>query len=348
MVNFSLKTSTLGAVYCLLLVAVLPVSAQTLAQKKISAWDHQWTAAQQVDVIPLPQIPATVLSTSQNQQALSFDFPITVQKWLIASGQQVESGQPLAEITGPAIQSLNERLEIAEHHAQAAQSRVKNNQQRYQQGDITKETWLEWQHQVHQTGLDFAALQLQYQKLRTWQAKTTATGFQLAATQAGIVHFDSTATAGRQVIADTELLLLVPDSALQLEIRLPLQKQVSAITTEHCTLAIIWQSPQIQAQLRTWRSEPVTPQCQLAAGQIIAVQPQMPAIAFKIPLTSLVQNNGQDAVIVEGDPAAFLNVTVLSQEGDWLFVQGDLTGRRLATAHLAALKGQLVGMGAAE
>ena len=295
-------------------------------------------------------VTADVIATSQQRLSLALAFDVNVAQWLVQPGEQVKAGQPLVQLTGPELLSFSDRLEIASHHADAAARRLTDNQQRYQQGDITRAMWLEWQHQAHQSELELAALQQQHAVLKKWQLSheliDNSAGITLAAPTSGTVLYQPGVVAGGQVKAAEPLLSLVSGDKLQVELQLPLALKPAAIRVAACQLPLIWQSQQVNFQRRTWRSDFLTADCQAAIGQKLLVQPWVMVSAFKVPRTSLVQMGATDGVIADADKPLMVSVIVLAREGDWVFVQGDLTGRSIATADVAALKGQLMGLGA--
>lgn len=317
-----------------------------LSVNAAEVWNYQWQAAIEVDSVPMLPVAADVIAASQKQLSLALAYPVTVSQWFVQSGEQVNVGQPLVLLSGPELLSLNERLDIAEHHADAAARRLTDNRQRYEQGDITREMWLEWQHQAHQTELELKALQQQSAVLKKWQAKTDDSGFILAAPVSGSVSFNQQLVAGRQLNAAEQLLTVASSDKLQLEFMLPLTVNPAAISFAGCELEVIWHSQQVNLQRRIWRSDYLTADCQATMGEKLVVQPRVAVSAYKVSRKSLIQTETSDGVIANSDKPVIVDVKVLAREGDWIYVQGDLAGRLIATADVAALKGHLMGLGA--
>ncbi len=317
-------------------------------QLQAAGWDFQWQPAAAVSEMPLLPVTAEVMISPQAQQGLVLPFAVQIAAVYQQSGQQVQRGEPLLKLRGAMLQSFTERLEIAQHHASAASSRLQNNQQRYAAGDILRETWLEWQHQAHQTALEYADLQQQQRLLDNWQAKLSGDGTTLAATEPGTVVLATALNVGAVFAAGTELLQLQQAQQAQLEFRLPPALQVVAVSTAACRLPVPWASAQVQQQYRLHRSGALTPDCHLSAGQRLSVQPWQATAGFKVPRQALVQTADGDAVIVGPEQPALLPVRVIGRSGDWVYLQAALDGRQVATQDVAALKGQLQGMGGAE
>jgi hypothetical protein len=328
----------------LIFAAALPLA--TCAQA--AGWDYQWQQAQAVTQIPSLPVTAEVVQNVHATQTLMLPFEVQVHTVYVQSGQQVQAGEPLLKMSGPLVLNFAERLEIAEHHAKAAALRISDNQSRYAAGDILRETWLEWQHQAHQTALELAALRQQQQLLAQWHAKTGSDGITLLASSAGNVLFDTELQAGAQVSAGSRLFSMQQSQQTVLELRLPAAQQANSVQTPNCTLALTWQSGVVEQQFRRYRSTVLTADCALLPGQRLSVQPWQTLAGFKLPRQAIVQNGSGDAVITGPESPALLPVRVLGRSGDWVYLQGDLAGKSVATADVAALKGQLQGMGGTE
>lgn len=331
-------------VFTLLLVTALQFSACVSA----AGWNFQWQQATAVSEMPLLPVTAEVVQNVQATAALVLPFDVQVHTVYVQSGQQVKSGEPLLKLSGPLLLNFAERLEIAQNHAKAAALRLSDNQSRYAAGDILRETWLEWQHQAHQTALDYAALQQQQQLLQQWQARTSTDGVTLLARAGGVVVVPAELQAGAAFPAGNELLALQQNGQTVLEFRLPVSQQADLVRTPACTLQVNWASSVVEQQFRRYRSSAVPSDCQLLTGQRLTVQPWQKQSGYKFPRQAIVQQDAGDAVITGPDNPALLAVRVLGRSGDWVYVQGDLAGKQAATADVAALKGQLQGMGGAE
>ncbi len=312
------------------------------------AWDYQWQLAAEVDSVPMLPVTADVISATQQQLSLSLPFPVILTQLFVNSGEQITTGQRLLQIRGSEILSLKERLEIAEHHAEAASKRLKDNQKRFDQGDVIREMWLEWQHQAHQTELELKTLQQHMSLLEQWQVKTESAGLTLFAPVSGTVSYSPGFSLGRQLNSDEPVLIIASEDSLQLEFNLPLQVIPTAIKFANCELKVVWKSQEVSFQRRHWRSEHLAADCLAALGQKIVVQPIVTDKAFKVLRKSLIQTDKSDGVIVDPNKPMIVGVQVLAREGDWIYVHGDLTGRSIATADVAALKGYLMGLGAEE
>lgn len=313
-----------------------------------AGWDFQWQQVAAVSQMPLLPVTAEVVMSPQAQHELVLPFAVQIARVYVQSGQQVQSGDPLVKLSGAMVQSFTERLEIAEHHAKAASTRILNNQQRYAAGDILRETWLEWQHQAHQTALEYADLQQQQRLLQQWQAVISAQGMTLVAGSTGTVFLPNEISVGAVFQAGAELLRLQQSNQAQLEFSLPSALQAIAIRTPDCTLQVQWRSELVLQQYRVNRSSPVTADCKVSLGQRLAVQPWQAMDGYKVPRQAIVQTTAGDAVIVNPDQPLFVPVRILGRSGDWVYVQGELKAKQVATQDVAALKGQLQGMGGTE
>lgn len=313
-----------------------------------AGWDFKWEPAEAVSQMPLLPVTAEVVMSPQAQQGLVLPFTVQIAAIHVQSGQQVNRGDALIKLSGTLVQSFTERLEIAEHHATAASTRLQNNQQRYAAGDILRETWLEWQHQAHQTALDYADLQQQQRLLNTWHAVFSANGVTLVAPEAGTVLLPDAFNVGALVLNGTELLRLQYNNQAQLEFRLPPALQAVTLSTTECQLPVQWVSAQVQQQYRLHRSSALTSDCHLSAGQRLSVQPWQALDGFKVLRQAIVQTADGDAVIAGPEQPDLVPVKVIGRSGDWVYLQGALNGKQVATQDVAALKGQLQGMGVAE
>lgn len=330
------------------LFTVLLLSAPMCVYAQGTGWDFQWQQAEAVNQIPLLPVTAEVVVNPKAQQALALPFAVHIAAVYVQSGQQVKSGEPLFKLSGAMVQSFAERLEIAGHHAKAASERIRNNQQRYAAGDILREQWLEWQHQAHQTALDYADLQQQQQHIQQWRPQISADGMTLVAASAGSVRLPDYINTGAMLAPGTELLSLRQSNQTLLEFSLPAALQAVAVSTPACTLPVQWASIQVQRQYRLFRTGPATAACDLSPGQRLTVQPWQPTNGFKLPREAILQTADGDAVIAGPDQPVLVPVRVLGRSGDWVYLQAELTGKQIATQDVAALKGQLQGMGGAE
>ncbi|TXH98449.1 MAG: hypothetical protein E6Q75_01285 [Rheinheimera sp.] len=328
----------------LIFAAALPLAIGA----KAAGWDYQWQQAEAVTQMPLLPVTAEVVQNVQATQTLVLPFEVQVHTVYVQSGQQVQAGEPLLKLSGPQVLNFAERLDIAEHHAKAAALRLRDNQARYAAGDILRETWLEWQHQAHQTALELDALRQQQQLLAQWQAKTGSDGLTLLASSAGTVLFGAELPAGAQLPAGSRLLSMQQSQQTVLELRLPAAQQANSVQTPNCTLALTWRSGVVDQQFRRFRSSALTPDCALLPGQRLSVQPWQAQEGYKLPRQAIVQDGAGDAVITGPDTPALLPVRVLGRSGNWVYLQADLAGKPVATADVAALKGQLQGMGGTE
>ena len=328
------------------LVGILSFSL--FAEQSTTGWNYQWQKAELVESVPVLPVAADVIAGAEQQQIIALPFPVVVNQMLVQSGQQVKVGQPIFVLGGPEILSLSSRLEIAHHHAEAASERITKNSKRFELGDITQEMWLEWQHQAHQTELELSALKQQQESLQRWKVKSGGSGITFFAPTDGSISFSSDFVPGHQFNASAALASIANSAGLQLEFELPLNVQPKEVKVFECQLAITWQSQQISKQRRTWRTEPLPANCQGVIGQKLIVQPLMSAKAYKISRNSLVQTENADGVIVDPHKPMLVDVQVLAREGNWVYVQGDLAEKSVATADVAALKGQLMGLGASE
>lgn len=334
--KISILTASLAAVltHCQLAVA--------------AGWDYQWQQAQAVTQMPLLPVTAEVVQNVQAMQSLVLPFEVQVHTVYVQSGQQVQAGESLLKLNGPMVLNFAERLEIAEHHAKAAALRISANQTRYAAGDILRETWLEWQHQAHQTALDFAALRQQQQLLAQWQARTSVDGITLVASGSGAVLLPAELQTGTQMPAGSKILTMQQNQQTVLELRLPAAQQADSILTPQCTLPLTWQSAVVEQQFRRYRSVVLSADCALLPGQRLSVQPWQTLVGYRLPRQAIVQNDAGDAVITGPDTPVLQPVQVLGRSGDWVYLQADLAGKQVATADVAALKGQLQGMGGAK
>lgn len=318
------------------------------AAQPATGWDYQWQNTESVTSVPVLPVVAEVIAVAPQQHIIALPFPVVVNQMLVQSGQQVKAGQPIFILGGPDILSLSTRLEIAHHHADAARSRITKNAKRFELGDITQEMWLEWQHQAHQTELELNALQQQQDLLQRWSAKSGVSGITFFAPTAGSISLSPEFGPGHQFSSSIPLASIASSKGLQLEFELPLDVHPTDVKLSECQLGISWQSEQIKKQRRTWRTDPLPSDCSGAIGQKMIVQPLISTKAYKISRNSLVQTDNTDGVIVDPNKPMLLDVQVLAREGNWVFVLGDLAGRSVATADVAALKGQLMGLGASE
>lgn len=331
-------------IFTLIFAAALPWATQVSG----AGWDYQWQQAEAVMQMPLLPVTAEVVPNVQATQTLVLPFEVQVHTVYVQPGQQVQAGEPLLKLSGPMVLNFTERLEIAAHHANAAALRLSDNQARYAAGDILRESWLEWQHQAHQTALELAALRQQQQQLAQWQAKTANDGITLLANGAGTVMFDAQLQAGARVPAGSRLFSMQQSQQSVLELRLPASLRADSVQTPNCTLALTWQSGVIEQQFRRYRSSALLSDCTLSPGQRLSVLPWLTLSGYKLPRQAIVQHGSGDAVITGPDTPALLPVQVIGRSGDWVYVQAGLAGIPVATADVAALKGQLQGMGGAE
>lgn len=324
------------------------VSISTFPASLSAGWNHQWQNTELVESVPVLPVAADVIAEVQQQQIISLPFSVIVNKLFVGSGQKIEAGQPIFTLGGPDILSLSTRLEIANHHAEAARERITKNAKRFELGDITQTMWLEWQHQAHQTELELKALNQQQDSLQQWNVKSQSSGITFFAPTSGVISFPSELVPGHQFNPSAVLALIASTTGLQLEFELPLNVEPTSIKILECQLRITWQSQQIKKQKRTWRTEPLTSACKGAVGEKLIVQPRVTAKAYKISRNSLVQTDNSDGVIVDPNNPVLVDVHVLAREGQWVYVQGDLAGRSVATADIAALKGKIMGLGASK
>lgn len=326
------------------LLFCLPLATHSLA----AGWQHNWQEAAQVNVVPIFPVVAEVVAAAQQQQSLVLPAAVRINQLLVQSGERVTAGQALLIVEGAELVNFSSRLEIAEINAKTAAKRLADNEQRYKLGDITRQTWLEWQQHAYQTKLEWQALTQQQSALKKWQVQPGQERLVLNSPTSGVVSVTAGLVTGSQISERQPLLTVTDESAYQFELQLPLNVTPDLLRFADCQLNIIWQSQAVSFQKRTWRSDFIPDNCPVAVGQKVMVTPAILDIAYKIPRQSLVQSADSDAVIADPKQPVFIPVRVLSREDEWLYVQGELAGRLIATSDIAALKGMLMGLGAAE
>lgn len=326
------------------LLFCLPLSTHSLAE----GWEHNWQEAAQVNVVPIFPVVAEVVAAAQHQQSLVLPVAARINQLLVQSGERVTVGQALLIVESAELLNFSSRLEIAGINAKAAAKRLADNEQRYKLGDITRQTWLEWQQHAYQTKQEWQAVIQQQNALKKWQQQPVQQGLVLNSPTSGVVLISAGLVTGSQISESQALLTVTDESAYQFEFQLPLNVTPDLLRFADCQLNIIWQSQAVSFQKRTWRSDFIPGNCPVAVGQKVMVTPAILEMAYKIPRQSLVQSADSDAVIADQKQPVFIPVQVLSREDEWLYVRGELAGRLIATSDLAALKGMLMGLGAAE
>ncbi|WP_406668124.1 hypothetical protein [Gallaecimonas sp. GXIMD1310] len=309
-----------------------------------AAWQVNWATATPVQEVPLLAVPAKVVVTQADRKRLSLPMATVVHQWLIVDGQQVQAGQPVVKLSGADLASLQSRLELAEHHAKAAKDRLVRNQSRYDTGDITRQTWMEWHHDAHTSDLEYQQLLAIQGQLQLWQGKAEGRDWVLSAPTDGVVQING--VSGAHLAAGSQILELLPANRQRLSFALPDHLSAMTVHIDKCITDVALGGGQSDGLRRQWLSAPLAPECRQPPGRYLEVTPWMAVNAYRIPRQSLFQWQAGDAVVVKTESGfAAEPVTVLSDDGQWLYVQGELTGKQLASASVAALKGMLMGMG---
>lgn len=336
------------------------VQAATAAALPSSpVWQLNWQIAEPVNEVPSFAVPAMWQADAAASRSFAVPMAVQIDAILVKPGQRVRAGQPLLRLSGQAMLNFDIELELAREHAIAAQQRLEANQQRYQQGDITKATWLEWQHEVHLTTMAARMREQQAQQLALWHGKATASGYEIAAPVAGVVDLGAI-RVGELWPEQTNLLRVLPTDALQLTMTLPVSGQVaSAVQLGQCRIALHDVAAQSNAQRLQVLTEvlnakqcPEEPQRLLAIiGQRVNVQPLYAQAALRLPIASLVQMDGGDAVLVARDASKqaveLVSVEVLARDAQAIYVKPtrQLQHAWVASGDVAALKGMLQGLG---
>lgn len=330
-----------------------------LALPASPVWQIQWQPAEQVSEVPSFAVPATWQADAAASRSFALPMAVQIEAILVKPGQRVKAGQPLLRLAGQAMLNFDIELELAREHAIAAEQRLSANQQRYQQGDITKATWLEWQHEVHLTTMAARMREQQAQLLALWHGQAIASGYQIAAPADGVVDLGAL-SVGQLLPEQTKLLTLQPTDALQLTLTLPLSQQpASAVQLGQCRIALQDIAAQSDAQRLHVFSEVLSakqctaePQRLLAIiGQRVNVQPLYAQTALRLPLSSLLQMDGSDAVWVARDATKqsveLVKVQVLARDAQAIYVSpsAKLQQAVVASGDVAALKGMLQGLG---
>lgn len=324
-----------------------------------SAWQLHWQPAK-----PLNQwlgAPQTAQWQIDPKAILQFQLtiPTVITQMHIANHMLVSQHQSLLVLAGGDLLNLETELEIAHEHQKAAETRLVRNQQRFEQGDISLSTWQEWRHEAHLMSMQARAKEFQWQQLKQWQLESVTGGYQIKAPVAGIIQLDPELQTGADWPASTSLLRLLPMQSLQIEFRLPLSNNASALKLGGCTVPVTKSQATVDAQQITYRSVSINQwqgaDCQTwleqhpaHLGQRFSIEPVFAESAMEIPIDSLIQHADTDGVIINQAAPTVVPVTVLGRTATSAFIRATpaLVNTELASGDVAALLGQLQGLGA--
>lgn len=330
------------------------------AQGATPQWQITWQSLGVVAEVPGFVAPAMWRAELSGQRTLALPMAVQVDAVLAKSGQRVRKGQPLLRLSGQALLNFAIELELAVEHEKAARERIRRNESRYAQGDITRATWLEWQHEVHQTQMAARMRMQQQQLLQSWLATPTAQGYEIAAPMDAVLVWPHEFQRGDMLSENSTVLQLLPSSDLQLELTLPLQQgQAVAVQVGDCRLPLTMPAAQSEGQRQMFRTDALNLASLSAAcqqeprltsrllGQRISVVPLYTQTALKLPLSSLVQHDAGDAVLVNPQQPQLVPVRVLARDEAFIYIEptAQLQGQAVAQGDVAALKGVLAGLG---
>lgn len=311
------------------------------------------------------QLPAKVSVPNKSQRVISAAQDGVVEILYVAEGDNVVSGQPLAQLNSPQLLlGQNDYLQALSRLSQANRdmSRDKNlfeegiiAERRYRQSlstsqQVTIEVGM-YKKALELAGMDRSAIAT-LDKTRALNSHIT-----VVAQNAGVV-MKQFATAGQRLTAADPIYQLAELSSLWLEIHVPLDiaKQVDiGDGIKICDQGIggrviaIGRAVHSADQGVLIRAEVNESTQQLTPGELVqaCLVQQAEAVQFELPRSAIFRNEGRSAVFLKSE-SGFISqaVEVVAEKGEKIIVTGNLSAQQeVVIKGTATVKAAWLGMG---
>mgnify|MGYP000137799348 CR=1 FL=1 len=312
------------------------------------------------------QLPAEVTIPNKSQRVISTPQDGVIELMLVAEGDNVVTGQALAQINSPQLLSnQNDYLQTLTRLSQSKQQMLRD-KSLFEEGIIAERRYRQSQSSYQQdktevamykkslelAGMDKQSIQ-QLGKTRTLNSHLT-----IAAVSDGVV-LKQFATAGQRLTAADPLYKIAQLSSLWIEIHVPLNiankinngDQVVVCNKDIAGKVIaIGREVHAADQGVLVRAEVNQKTEQLTPGEFVQacfVQQGGNNVQFEIPRSALFRNEGETAVFVKTkDGFISHTVTVISEPGDKVIIGGNLSSTsQLVIKGTATVKAAWLGMG---
>ncbi|MEE4329361.1 MAG: hypothetical protein V2J10_00735 [Wenzhouxiangella sp.] len=269
--------------------------------------------------------------------------------YLVAPGQRVVAGQPIARLSGPEVEHWQLELESIRSRFLQADDRYRRNQPLFESNALAESIWTEISDQWH-------ALRLEYKHMSHFAEllddANSEDGLLL------IAPFDAFATyqiTDSALARDETIASFIPIEALRIRTRTPAadRSRLVAIRAGACELAIDEISEQASGFLIDVWSEALAGRCDLLPGQTLSIVPLYRAgsdgqTVVRVPESALLNWDHRLFLLVREDNRLYPEpIEVLGADGSDLLVLGpaSLVGREVLARSVSAIQGILIGLG---
>jgi hypothetical protein len=334
-------------VICLLalLAWAFPVCAQRVATANLGALELAYHRVNAGD--GFAGLPLASEVTFRPGEALSLVTPSRIQQinYLVAPGEAVTPGQPIAVLAGPDIHHFLVEFDVVARRYENARQRFERNRELYRKQAIDEARWIEISDHYY-------ALQLKHEHLRHFHALLRQDAgdpeqISFLAPAAGRVQYNQ----DRPGIAEGgELALILPPDSLRLRVAVPIANRQGLAQLQYgaCELPVASISSIADGFfLRAW-SAPLDANCDLLPGERLMVTPFYAIGGYEIPRRALLHWEGLAAVLLLSEEfLEVVTVEVLGSTPAGYYVASDveLSGREILVSSVSAVQGVLLGLG---
>lgn len=347
-----------------LLAAALPAIASPLVlqTRQVRALGIEVVAAGSSERAQAGTLPARVVVPPEQLRVVAAPLAGTIEALLVAPGDAVRAGQALVRLVSREAMTLQREAAQADSQAVLLQQSLKRDEQLFAEGLIA-----EARLQATRAAAAQAEAQARERRLGVQAAGAAGQGIRagmtLTAPLGGTV-LDVSVETGQRVEAATPLYRIAALNPLWLEIQAPLAVarqlqpgQTLRLAGREITARLRAIGRQVDAgsQSVVLRAEVRRGAEQLTPGELLAVEVPAPTAegGQTIPAAAIVREDGQALVFLQSPAEAAADtrkfvvrpVTILSQSGNQLTVDGLKAGEMIVVRGVSALKAMRAGVG---
>ncbi len=285
--------------------------------------------------------------TFKKGEAYTLTAPRRIQqiRYLVEVGSIVEKGQPLAELRGPEMHHFLDEMEVARQLFISAERRFNSNKKLFEKRAIKESQWAEVSEKYY-------AAELEYEHMRHFNDLVISTDEQenlivIGAPVAGVVDYSPDYHG---LVADADIAIIVPQSAIRLEAALPASGRTGLVylKSSSCQLKVSSVSAIVSNFFVSAWSEPLSPQCDFMLGQTLLLTPMYKTSAYAVPMTAVFQWHRATSIFVrDGAQLRAVEVELIASSGkDYIVSSGNLLAdTEVLVSSVSAVQGILIGLG---
>lgn len=335
---------------CILLWPDAP-RARDIPLDDLGALSLEYAVATPVAELPGAAVWAEV--THRPGAALGIHAPRRIQQvnFLVESGQWVEKGQPVAELSGPEIHHWQLEYEALKARYRLADERYRRNQPLRENRSISEDQWYEVLTRWQELRLEFEHMQ-HFAELVKPRGGSPHDSLTLNA------PFDAWAIyplSGEAPAEDELIASFLPAGQLRLRARVAIadRENLAALSVPGCRVSISSVSERVSGFLVDAWSEALGSDCGLLLGQTVSARPLYRGGSpgtqlLRVPPGALLDWQQQHYLLQrQGTVLRLQPVNLLSRDEQGYLVRGaaSLNGSEILVTSVSAVQGLLLGLG---